>query len=248
MARKRSWRKRSVSEVSRSTNSESRCQRSRSPRLDGLVDEDLLEQVDVEARADDRGVAQEQPVGRVEPVDARGEQRLDRLRQGVRAGARRATRRRARGRRAGCRPRARSASRAGAPRARGRRPRPAPARRPARPAAGRARAACRARRARTARPPGAASRRRATAAASGRRARWRSRKRRRVVDPVHVLDDDQRRHQQHPRHELGDDLVQLVAAEGGVDLVRLRRRRHLGAERDGQQRQPRARGRASRSG
>ena len=41
--------------------------------LDRLVDEDLLKQVDVEAWPDDRRVAQEQPVCRVEPVDARRE-------------------------------------------------------------------------------------------------------------------------------------------------------------------------------
>ena len=73
--------------VSRSTNSESRCQRSRSPASTGSSTRISLEQVEVEARADDRRVAQEQPVGRVEPVDARGQQRLDRLGQDVGAGA-----------------------------------------------------------------------------------------------------------------------------------------------------------------
>ena len=61
----------------------------------------------------------------------------------------------------------------------------------------------------------------------------------RVVDPVDVLDDDRASASAAPGHELRDDLVQLVAAERGVDLVGLRRRVHLGAERDGEQRQPR---------
>ena len=61
---------------------------------------------------------------------------------------------------------------------------------------------------------------------------------RRVVEPVRVLDQDRRRHQQEPHQELVDDLVQPVAPERGIDLVHLRRRRHLGVERQREQRQP----------
>jgi hypothetical protein len=51
------------------------------------VAEDLVEQRHVEQRPDDGGIAQEQPVARVEPVDARRQQQLDALRQlGARSG------------------------------------------------------------------------------------------------------------------------------------------------------------------
>ena len=56
-----------------------------------------------------------------------------------------------------------------------------------------------------------------------------------VIHPVRVLDDDQRRHHQHPEQELLDRLEDALAAEGGLDLLALRRRRDLGVERDRQQ-------------
>ena len=50
-------------------------------RVRDLVLEDLAEELQLEHRADDRGVAKQHPVRRLERVDTRREQALDRLRQ-----------------------------------------------------------------------------------------------------------------------------------------------------------------------
>ena len=56
---------------------------------------------------------------------------------------------------------------------------------------------------------------------------------------MRVLDDEQRRHHQHALEERLDGLEELLAARRRVERVGLRRRQHLGVERDRQQRQPR---------
>ena len=58
-----------------------------------------------------------------------------------------------------------------------------------------------------------------------------------LVHPVRVLDDDQRRRDQHPEQELLDGLEDALAAEGGLDLLAFRRRRDLGVEGNRQQRE-----------
>ena len=62
---------------------------------------------------------------------------------------------------------------------------------------------------------------------------------RRVVEPVRVLEDEQRRHHQHALEERLDGLEQPVAARRRVERVGLRRRQHVRVERDREQRQPR---------
>ena len=59
-----------------------------------------------------------------------------------------------------------------------------------------------------------------------------------IVEPVRVLDHDRGRHHQHPRQQLVEHVVQPVAPEHRVDLVDLRRGRHLGVEGQREQRQP----------
>ena len=60
-----------------------------------------------------------------------------------------------------------------------------------------------------------------------------------VVQPVPVLDDEERRHEQHPLQERADDLVQPVEARACGHGVHLGRVRHLGVERHREQREHR---------
>ena len=61
---------------------------------------------------------------------------------------------------------------------------------------------------------------------------------RRVVDPVRVLEDDERGHHQHAEQELLDRLEDALATERRLDLLGFRRHRHFGVEGDREQRQP----------
>ena len=61
-----------------------------------------------------------------------------------------------------------------------------------------------------------------------------------VVEPVRVLEDDQRRHQEHAHEELLDGVVELVARGTPASIaLRLGRRLDRRVERDREQRQPR---------
>ena len=62
---------------------------------------------------------------------------------------------------------------------------------------------------------------------------------RRVVHPMGILEDEQRRHHEHTYEELLDHGVQARAPERRIDLVALRRRRDLSLERDREQWQQR---------
>ena len=59
-----------------------------------------------------------------------------------------------------------------------------------------------------------------------------------VVQPVRVLDHEQRWHQQHAGQELVEDVVQAIAPERRLDLVDLGSVRDVGIERQREQRQP----------
>ncbi len=61
----------------------------------------------------------------------------------------------------------------------------------------------------------------------------------RIVDPVPVLDDEERRHQQDAGEQRPDALVQPVAPELRLELVDLGRRGNLGIEGNGDQRRQR---------
>ncbi len=62
---------------------------------------------------------------------------------------------------------------------------------------------------------------------------------RRIVEPVAVLDHDQRRHHQDPLEERLDRPVELVAARRRIERRRLGGRVDLGVEGDREQREPR---------
>ena len=59
-----------------------------------------------------------------------------------------------------------------------------------------------------------------------------------VVDPVCVLEDDERGHHQHAEQELLDRLEDALATERRLDLLGFRRHRHFGVEGDREQREP----------
>ena len=61
---------------------------------------------------------------------------------------------------------------------------------------------------------------------------------RRVVDPVCVLEDDERRHHQHAEQELLDRPEEALAPERRLDLLGLRCHRHFGVEGNREQREP----------
>ena len=59
-----------------------------------------------------------------------------------------------------------------------------------------------------------------------------------VVDPVRVLEDDQRGHHEHAEQEMLDRLEDPFAPEGRLDLLGLRRHGNLGVERNREEREP----------
>ena len=197
-----------------------------------LVREDLGEQVEVERRADHRGVAEQQAIVRLQCVDANRQQRLDRLGQGIVVGRR--NRQFADEERVACRTLG-----DGSELVLGQRDVP---RRSERKGA----CLCGVERLELERQDLGRGEWQARWSPRGddepgpwpRLGELREQELRRVVQPVHVLNEDHRRHEQHAGEELVEDVVQPIAPERGIDLVDLPGVRHFGVERQGEQRQP----------
>ena len=59
-----------------------------------------------------------------------------------------------------------------------------------------------------------------------------------VVDPLHVLDHEQRRHAYSGAEEIGNGAVRALATEGRGNAIRFGRRRDIGVGDEADERQP----------